>query len=75
MKVVEILKLSRESLKLLSESDSSVNDWQYIALYDDFVSMKDRKMKVRSIAAILSHKYGVGVSTVYKIVNRLSRDC
>lgn len=75
MKVVEILKLCRESLKLLSKNDSSLNDWQYVELYDDFMSMKHKRMKVRSIAAILSHKYGVGVSTVYKIISRLSRDC
>ena len=75
MKVVELLKIGGELLKLLSKTDSNMQDWRYIELYDEFVMMKKRRMKVRAIARELSEKYSIGVSTVYKIVKRLSRDC
>lgn len=75
MKVVEILKISREALKMLSDNDSSVNDWQYIDLYEEFMLMKKRNVKVRAIADELSAKYSIGKSTVYKIIQRLSKDC
>lgn len=75
MKVVEILKIGREMLKMLSQSGSKMTDWQYIELYDEFSAMRERGMKVRGIAIELSEKYGIGVSTVFKLVKRFGKNC
>ena len=75
MKVIESLKLGREMLKLLSKKGSKVTDWQYVELYEEFTSMREQGMKVRGIAMELSERYGIAVSTLFKIVNRLSKDC
>lgn len=75
MKIVEILKIGREMLKMLSENDSNINDWRYIELYEEFTAMRRNGMKVRGIALELSEKYGVGVSTVFKVVRRFGKEC
>lgn len=75
MKIIDVLKLGREMLKLLSKKGSKVTDWQYVELYEEFTSMREQGMKVRGIAMELSERYGIAVSTLFKIVNRLSKDC
>ena len=75
MKVVELLKLFREPLKMLSKTESNVNDWQYVEMFDEYAVMKSHGVKTRSIASELSERYGIGKSTVYKVINRLSREC
>lgn len=70
MEVYEIIKISREIMKVLSNSDIKVDDYQYLEMYDEYLSMKSCKEKYRYIIAVLSFKYNISQSTVSRIIKR-----
>ena len=74
MKVVEILKLGREFLKLLSSFDLRCDDYKHIELYEEYVKMRRDGDKVDYILYLLSEKYNLSESTVKRIVRRLSKE-
>ena len=74
MKIVELLKISRDLLKVLSHNGSIQNDWKYIDLYEEYSEKKLNRIKVRSIADELAKKYDLNISSVFRIVKRLGKD-
>lgn len=75
MKVIEILELSSSILKTLHRIGISVGDCKYIEMYDEFERMKSEGNKTTYIVAVLSEKYGICERKIYKIINKLSKDC
>ena len=73
MKVIEILKLSESLLKAMSSFDLRQNDWKYIAMYEEYRSLRDRGIKYAYVLAELSDKYGISESTLKRIVKRFSK--
>lgn len=72
MKVVELVKISIESLKMMSKHDIRINDWKHIEMFDEYLNMRRNKDKFRYIMAYLSEKYKISESSVKRIVKRLS---
>lgn len=75
MKVIELLKIGGEMLKVLSKCDVSRDDWRFIELYEDFMKMRSEGLKYRACVMVLSEKYHVSRATVERAVKRLSAEC
>lgn len=75
MKVVELLKINRESLKIMSDYDVKRDDWKYLDLFDQYNHLRSCKIKYREVIRILSCEYGISQSSVERVIRRLSRDC
>ena len=74
MKNYEILKMNASLLQLLSKNGVSVNDVNYLDVFDEFMEMKKQGVKVRFIALTLADKYGMTDRSIFKIVKRMSQE-
>ena len=74
MKVVELVKISMESLKMMSNSGIRTGDWQHVKMYEEYQEMRRKCEKFRYIMAYLAEKYRLSESSVKRIVKRLSED-
>lgn len=52
MRVVDIVKIGAEMLKLLSKYDIRTDDYEYLPLYEDYVKMLENGSKVLRILGI-----------------------
>lgn len=75
MKLIELVKISSEALKLLSKSDGNLNDWRYVSLFEEFNNMRRAGIKYRAAISILSADYNISRATVERIIKRLSKEC
>lgn len=75
MKVIEILKLNRELLKICRNIGLRVDDVQYIELYNDYNRLLADGEKVSYIVAVLAERYAVSERKVYTLIKRLQADC
>ena len=74
MKVAELVKISMEALKMMSNSGIKVEDWQHIEMYEEYMDMRKNCEKFRYIMAYLAEKYKTSESTIKRVVKRLSRE-
>ena len=74
MKIVELVKISKETLKMMSNSGIKTEDWKHVELFDEYQVMRTNKDKFRYILAYLAEKYKISESTVKRIVKRLSSE-
>lgn len=74
MKIVEILRIGKELLKLMSRFDLRRDDYLYLELFDEYTRMRDNGLKVDYILAFLSDRYNLSVSTVKRIIRRFSKE-
>lgn len=74
MKVVELVKISSEAMKVMSASGIRTDDWKHVLMYDEYTAMRRESEKFRYVIAHLAEKYGTSESTVKRIVRRLSRE-
>ena len=75
MKKVELLKILREGLKMLSESEVMRDDYKYIGLFEEFQNMRRVGLKYREAVRRLAKEYHVGRATVERAIKRLEGDC
>lgn len=74
MKVVDLVKISKEAMKMMSNCGIKSEDWQHLEMYEEYEQMRSNHDKFRYIIAFLSEKYKTSESTVKRIVKRLSRE-
>ena len=72
MKVAELVKISKEAMKMMSHSGIKTDDWQHMEMYEEYLTMRQNRDKFRYIIAFLSEKYNMSESSVKRIVKRLS---
>ena len=75
MKVVELVKISTEALKLLSKSEVNMNDWRFVPMYEEFQNMRHNGIKYRAAVRMLAKDYHVGRATVERAIKRLEGEC
>ena len=75
MKIYEILAFNREILARLDQIGIHPNDYKYLDLYKDYLTMKANREKVTYIVAHLAEHYGISERKVYSLLARLGRDC
>lgn len=75
MKVVELLKIGGEMLKLMSVHDVNRDDWRFVSMYEEFQHMRQNGIKYRECVRMLSDDYHVSRSTVERALKRLDAEC
>ena len=75
MTVYEVVSLNRELLNRLHEFGIKLDDYKWLDLYNDYLSMKEHGDKTSYIVAALSHKYEICERQVFKVVNKMGRNC
>lgn len=73
MTIVELIKISKDTLKALSQNDIKTTDVKHLKLYSEYEAMIAESLKVTYIVEHLSDKYGVSVAQVYRIIRRFKR--
>lgn len=75
MKVIELLKIGGELLKVMSENDVMRDDWRYVQMYEEYIHMRGMGIKYSEVVRMLSEDYCVSRSTIERAVRRLDREC
>ena len=75
MKIIEVLKFSRELIKRLKIAGIRLEDEEFVDLYTDYTTLLNRGEKVSYIVARLSEKYAVSERKVYMLIKRFQSDC
>lgn len=74
MNAFELLTIHRSVLELMSTASIEVGDVKYIEMYKEYRGMMDKGHKMTYIVQYLSDEYGVGESTVYRVIKKFSED-
>jgi len=74
MNAFELLTIHRNVLELMSSVSIEVGDVKYIGMYKEYRRMVDDGHKMTYIVQYLSDEYGVGESTVYRVIKKFSED-
>ena len=75
MKVVELLKIGKELLKLMSENDVKRDDYKFVKMYQEYLTMRKNGVKYRATIQMLSEEYSTSKASVERAIRRLSKDC
>mgnify|MGYP006379089447 CR=1 FL=1 len=74
MKVIDLVKFSREMLKTLSENEVKTGDWKYVKMYEEYRHMRDIGLKYRYVIAELAATHNISRSKIERIIRRFERD-
>lgn len=74
MKAVELVKISRNALEMMSKFDIKQNDWQFVPMYEEYLAMRQKREKFRYVLAYLAEKYSLSESSVRRVIRRLGRE-
>ena len=72
MEAYRILFLIRDLAKRMSDIGVKMDDYKYIGLCQEFNELTAKGEKREYARAILSKKYSVSESTVFRIISRLN---
>jgi len=75
MKVVELLKIGAEMLKLMSKNDVLRDDWRFVPMYESYKTMRSNGIKYRECIRMLSEEYNVSRATIERAIRRLEGEC
>ena len=75
MKAKELIKIGKEMMKMLHERGIKMEDYQHLAMTEEFDVMKKLGHKTTYIIAYLAEKYGICERKVYKIIGKMAMDC
>lgn len=75
MKVHELLKISTEILKTMSENGIHRDDYKYVKAYEEFKVMRSNRMKYDAAIKMLAKDYNIGERTLARVFKRLSSEC
>lgn len=71
MKVADLLKISSESMKVLSKFDIRIDDYKYLDLFSDYEAMAAGGYKTTCAVIILAERYSISEATVYRVIRKL----
>ena len=75
MKVVELLKIGGELLKLMSENDVKRDDYKFVTMYHEYLNMRQSGIKYRAVIQILSEEYHTSKASIERAIRRLGKEC
>ena len=75
MKMIELLKISAEALKLMSRNGIYLEDYKYVEAYDQFLRMRLFGIKYRAAIRMLADEWKVGERTLQRAFRRLEKEC
>ena len=74
MKVIDLIKISRESMKMLSKADIKMDDYRYVELFSEFEGMLKRGDKTSYAVARLAEVYKISEASVYRVLRRFRKE-
>ena len=75
MKVIEVMRLSREILDVLQNSCIKVEDVRYLPMYEDYEQMMKDGGKKAYVIATLVDIYHISERQAYYVIKKFSQDC
>lgn len=75
MKVVELLKIGGEMLKLMSEKEVKRDYYRFVPMYYEYLNMRKNGIKYRSVIEILANDYNTSRATIERAIRKLEEDC
>ena len=75
MKVLDLVKISSESMKMLHENGISVEDYKHLPMLEEYRQMKSIGDKTTYIVSALSDRYGISERKIYKLLHVFMKDC
>ena len=75
MKVYEAINLNRELLMRIREMGVRLDDCRYVDVYNDYVEMKAKGMKITYIVSVLADIYHISERKVYNLLRLFGMDC
>ena len=75
MKVVELLKICGELLKLMSENDVKRDDYRFVKMYHEYSNMREKGIKYRVVIQMLSDEYNISKASIERAIRRLNQEC
>ena len=73
MKAYKMLFLLRDFMKSMSELGIKMDDYKYIDLCQEYNELVSKGNKREYARAVLSRKYSVSESTVFRIITRMNK--
>lgn len=73
MEVYKMLFLLRDFMKSMSNLGIKMDDYKYIGLCQEYNELVSKGEKREYARAVLSRKYSVSESTVFRIISRLNK--
>ena len=73
MRLYELLEMVAELLKRMSELDIRIDDYKHVAMCREYNELMAKGEKKEYAREMLAKKYKLSQSTVFRIVNRLSK--
>lgn len=70
MKVADLVKISSEAMKSLSKFGIRIGDFKYVGLFTDYEELAGKGNKITYIVSVLSCKYSISETTVYRVLRR-----
>lgn len=70
MRVADFVRISAETLKMLSKHGIRTEDFKYTGLFADYERMAGGGDKISYIVAVLAERYAVSESSVWRILRR-----
>lgn len=74
MRVHEALRLCLPLLQRLRDNGVRLEDIDYIPMYEEYLTMKDRGEKITYIMSFISDKYKVSERTLYRTFSSLNKE-
>ena len=68
-----LVKINRESLKLMSEIGLDIGDWRYVPMIEQYMNMASMSISRKNIYAILSEEYHISESSIKRVIRRMLR--
>ena len=75
MKVVELLQIGREMLKLMSEKDVKRDYYRFVPMYYEYRNMRSNGLKYRSAVDMLAKDYNTSRATIERAIRKLEEEC
>ena len=73
MEAYKMLFLLRDFMKSMSELGIKMDDYKYIDLCEEYNELVSKGNKREYARAVLSRKYSVSESTVFRIITRMNK--
>jgi thymidylate synthase ThyX len=73
MEAYKMLFLLRDLMKSMSELGIKMDDYKYIGLCQEYNELVSKGEKREYARAVLSRKYSVSESTVFRIITRMTK--
>ena len=71
MQAIDLLKIGKNLLEMMSDADIKASDYRYINLYDEYLRLRQEGHKYEYATTLLSQRYKISHSSVIRLIRRL----